>query len=219
MSKKSITNIIFDLDGTLIDSSLGILESFSKTFASFELEPIKPLNSSIIGPPLMETLEMLSGISDNILLKELSEEFKFQYDSIGYQETEVIPGINKMLSSLKLRGYKIYIATNKRIIPTNKIIELFKWNSIFQGIYSLDSFNPMLSSKSVLINTIIKINKLNKENVLYIGDREDDRLAANENNILFEMVPWGFNDFNAHSYSNDNIQAYDLYDKIVDLCE
>jgi len=196
---KSINTIIFDLDGTLIDSSLGVLESFEGAFSSLGLEFKKTLDSSIIGPPLMEALEILSGISDKSILDKLAEEFKLHYDLVGYKKTAVFAGVDKMLLDLKLvSGLEIYIATNKRIIPTTKIINLLNWNAVFKGIYSLDSFSPSLASKSELLCNLIDIKKLNQENIIYIGDRLDDKKAAMNNDIKFLFASWGYDGNEEH---------------------
>jgi len=194
MAKNQISNIIFDLDGTLIDSSASILESFENAFSSCSLNPIKPFSADIIGPPLMETLSILSGVSDKDILNKLAEEFKSHYDTFGYKKTVVFPGINEMLSRFKNNGLHIYIATNKRILPTKKIINYLKWNQIFKGIYSLDSYSPSASSKSEVLSKIVDSNKLLKDKVVYIGDREEDKLAAIASNLPFLMVSWGYDD-------------------------
>ena len=125
MGKNLINNIIFDLDGTLIDSSTSILESFANAFSLCSLDPIRPFSTDIIGPPLMETLSILSGISDKDVLNKLAEEFKSHYDTFGYKKTIVFPGINEMLSRFKDSGIHMYIATNKRILPTKVIYKVF----------------------------------------------------------------------------------------------
>ena len=137
-----IKHIIFDLDGTLIDSSSSILKSFSRVFRANSIVPSKPMNSSIVGPPLLEILELLSEITDKEKLNSLAEEFKSDYDYEGYKGSKVFSGINEMLLALKEHNFNIYIATNKRIFPTNKIISHCNWNNIFNGVYSLDSFSP-----------------------------------------------------------------------------
>ena len=102
MSEKSYKTVIFDLDGTLIDSSPGILESFEGAFSALNIELQRPLNSSIIGPPLFESLKLLSGLSDTSVLDKLAEHFKLYYDSEGYKKTIIYPGINTMLSDICL---------------------------------------------------------------------------------------------------------------------
>jgi len=187
-----IKHIIFDLDGTLIDSSSSILESFSRVFKANSIVPSKPLNSSIIGPPLIEVLELLSEITDKEKLNFLAEEFKSDYDNIGYKGSKVFPGINEMLLVLKQHKFKIYIATNKRILPTKKIINHCNWNNIFKGIYSLDSFSPSLTSKIDVLRNIIELTDAHLDEVLYVGDIEGDRVAAIANNISFLMAEWGY---------------------------
>ena len=58
------THILFDLDGTLIDSAPAILASFRNAFAEAGITPVVAIDESIIGPPLLETLQILSGSHD-----------------------------------------------------------------------------------------------------------------------------------------------------------
>ena len=75
-----IKNIIFDLDGTLIDSSAGVLESLNESFSSNKMIPIIPIESKIIGPPLREIFEKLTGINEPNQLNALTAAFKKNYD-------------------------------------------------------------------------------------------------------------------------------------------
>ena len=216
MAKNQISNIIFDLDGTLIDSSASILESFENAFSSCSLNPIKPFSADIIGPPLMETLSILSGVSDKDILNKLAEEFKSHYDTFGYKKTIVFPEVNEMLSRFKDSGLHMYIATNKRILPTRKIITYLKWNEIFEGIYSLDSYLPSASSKSEVLSKLVKNNNLIKDNVVYIGDRDEDNLAAIASNIPFLMVSWGYDKAEENLIDKDKINTpSDLYNQLL----
>jgi phosphoglycolate phosphatase len=187
-----VNHIIFDLDGTLIDSSASILASFSRVFLANSLVPKKPMDSNIIGPPLMEILSHLSGITNKKKLDALAEEFKSDYDNIGYQGSRVFSGIKDMLTVLKDHEIKIYIATNKRILPTMKIIDFLNWNNFFEAVYSLDSFSPALTSKIDVLSNIIEGKGLISNEVAYVGDTEEDRHAAMANNISFFMAAWGY---------------------------
>ena len=219
MINKTSYTVIFDLDGTLIDSSPGILESFEGAFSALNIEIQRPLNSSIIGPPLYESLKLLSGLSDKSVLDKLAEHFKLYYDSEGYKKTIIYPGINTMLSDISfLNRFNVYIATNKRILPTRKILKLFNWGSVFDEIFALDSFSPPLASKGKLIARILDVKNISNENVIYIGDREDDKLAAKENNVLFEMVSWGFDKKIEEQFEGKRVQRpCDLFKKIISL--
>ena len=185
-------SIIFDLDGTLVDSSESILESIQSAFLMCDLKPMMALNSDIIGPPLMETLIKLSGVSDKDVLNQLAEKFKKNYDTFGFKKTKVFDGINEMLNELNDNGFQLYIATNKRDIPTKKIINYLGWDRLFKEIYSLDSFSPIALSKKDILAKIIYNHSLLRKDVIYVGDLEDDRISAQANNIRYIMVKWGY---------------------------
>jgi phosphoglycolate phosphatase len=209
--------IIFDLDGTLIDSSTSILESFNSAFLSCSISLKAPLNSDIIGPPLMKILEILSGTSDQKILTNLATEFKSHYDSYGYKKTIVFPGVISMLKELKNIGFDLFIATNKRIYPTNKIINMLQWNKYFSGIYGLDSISPRADSKGNLLSYIIESNFLNKDNLIYIGDRDDDRIASIDADIDFIFAIWGYEE-NNHLFIHEE-RAVSPNDLILKLME
>jgi phosphoglycolate phosphatase len=219
MNKKFTNTVIFDLDGTLIDSSPGILESFEGAFSALNIEIKRPLNSSIIGPPLYESLKLLSGLSDKSVLDKLAEHFKLYYDSEGYKKTIIYPGILNMLSDIRfLNKFNIYIATNKRIFPTRKILSFLYLDSLFDETYALDSFSPHLVSKGKLIAKILDVKNISNKKVIYIGDREDDELAAKENKILFEMVSWGFDKKNEDKSKNNQVLSpHDLLKRIASI--
>ena len=185
-------NVIFDLDGTLIDSSDSIVASFRTVFSEFGLCPVKPLTSDLFGPPLIEMLQLLTGTQDEAVLRPLKKAFKTHYDSKGYKNTKVYPGIDKLLLDLKRSGIKIYIATNKRIYPTEKILNLLEWNNFFEGIYALDAFSPPAKSKSELLEKIIVRNRFKHEKIVYIGDRKEDKSSSESHGIPFIRANWGY---------------------------
>ena len=112
--------VIFDLDGTLVDSSSGILAAYARAFTSCGLTPVMPLNARIIGPPLRNTFSQLLGTTNPNDLDRLTDKFKMFYDSEGYLETHPFAGVNAMLRDLYDAGHSMHIATNKRSLPTNE---------------------------------------------------------------------------------------------------
>ena len=184
-------HIIFDLDGTLVDSSESILDSFASAFEDCDIELKRPLTETIIGPPLMATLSLLSGTKDRDKPELLAKKFKENYDSFGYLNTKVYPGVSKMLDSLMRHNIDMYVATNKRFVPTLKIVNHFGWDKYFVSIFSTDSFGASNKSKEDVIRHIIKEHNILNE-VIYIGDTEEDMLASNNTKIPFVFVKWGY---------------------------
>jgi phosphoglycolate phosphatase len=191
------THIIFDLDGTLIDSSASILGSFAQAFKTLNVTPLRPLTPELIGPPLMQTLSVLSGSNDSQLLQALAQAFKQDYDSQGYKQTIVFAGISDFLQSLNTAGKQLYIATNKRLKPTQLIMQHLGWSAYFKGIYALDYFQPSAANKQEMIAGVLQIHELPLPQTLYVGDRFEDGTSAEGNALDFAMVTWGYLDTNS----------------------
>lgn len=184
--------VIFDLDGTLIDSSPSILECFGLVLSEAGLKPLVPLTDSLIGPPLRQTLINLTGISDDSLLDRLVDSFKACYDTDGYKATQVCDGVVAMLDQLTAMGMPLAIATNKRRIPTLKIIEHLGWGKYFRIVGTLDTPVPPHADKAALIRFLLNELGLAAEKSLYVGDKWEDGEAANANAIPFCAVGWGY---------------------------
>lgn len=185
-------HLIFDLDGTLIDSAPSILECFGLAFSTTNTPLAAPLTHDVIGPPLMETLRRLSSSEDGALLNALAAAFKQHYDTTGCLQSVVFEGVTAMLHALKDSGYQLYIATNKRFYPTDKIMAHLSWQAFFEGVYALDYFNPPLKTKAEMIGRVVADNGLAIQDCLYIGDRLEDGLSADANLMDFALVSWGY---------------------------
>jgi phosphoglycolate phosphatase len=188
----SINTIIFDLDGTLVDSADSILNSLQVAFDEKGISPVKPLSSDLIGPPLHDIVSELLPVSDVDLTSKIMTSFKQHYDETGYLHTKVYHRIFEAIESLKANKFNLLIATNKRSIPTKKIINLMDWNDLFSGIYSLDSFNPVFSTKSKLLAHMVYSLNVSSKEIIYIGDRTEDYAAANSIGCNFILAEWGY---------------------------
>ena len=185
-------HILFDLDGTLIDSAPAILASFRDAFAQTGITSVCSIDESVIGPPLPETLQLLSGSDDPALIARLTEAFKASYDSEGYQATAAFAGINDLLSTLTAAGMRLSIATNKRLHPTRLILAHLGWTHFFAHIYALDLFSPRLPNKAAMIARLQADQNIPKDQAVYIGDRSEDGESADANGLPFIAVTWGY---------------------------
>ncbi len=187
-----LKQIIFDLDGTLIDSADSILLAFKGAFKQADIKPTMPLTKNIIGPPLKETLTVLSSSKDTKTIDLLAALFMQQYDTVGYQETVVFDQINEMLVRLNQLPIDLYIATNKRIKPTMLILKHLGWLDYFKGIYALDEPSVLANNKTVLIANVLEKHQIVPTETYYVGDTTGDKEAADNNNLYFSYANWGF---------------------------
>lgn len=191
-SFKDVINVIFDLDGTLIDSAPSILRCLETSLEMRGYLPLVDLNTSLIGPPLTDVLKLLTNEDDERKIAELIEEFKSQYDLDFCKHARPYDGIHDLLLGLKKAKKNIYIVTNKRYKPSKLIIDHNNWAELFDDIYTIDHPEVILKEKAQVIRQLIIDKGLNKYSSCYIGDRTEDSEAAKTNSIPFIHVEWGY---------------------------
>jgi len=191
------THYLFDLDGTLIDSAPAILASFREAFARAGVAPVRAIDASVIGPPLVETLQLLAGRTDAALIDTLAGHFKASYDTTGYQATAAYAGVGEMLARLKGAGRYLAIATNKRLHPTGLILAHLGWDGYFDAVYALDRFTPRLPDKAAMIARLVADEGVPRDGAVYIGDRSEDGESADANALPFIAATWGYGSIEA----------------------
>ncbi len=206
-------NILFDLDGTLIDSAPGIVESFSFAFNEiYGLEcskDIKPL----IGPPINDVLYSVNGETDSSVIKEFVNAFKLHYDNEGFKKSQLFENVSEVLKSLLSDKLELYIATNKRKKPTYLILDYLNLSQYFKGVYCPDSFELIFENKTKLVQNLITSFTLEKSESLLVGDTSHDGIAAVANGLDFALVEYGYGNYDSPTYTINNIN------KIVNILE
>ena len=194
-SKMHESNIIFALDGTLIDSGSSILMSLDAAFRSVGVEPVRSLGRDLVGPPLAEILDSLCDRGVNHETRNaLAAAFKDHYDERGYKEAAEFDGVSQVLCALVRQGKKLFLATNKRIAPTRKILEHFEWCELFSEVYTVDVFGRTFSNKTETVSALLRDRAMSPDSAIYVGDRADDYVAAKANGVRFVMAEWGYGD-------------------------
>lgn len=189
----SIKNYIFDLDGTILNSSKEVLKCFEEAFkrAKYEIDKSR-LTSDVIGPPLKEIIKNIAPNIDEINSEKVVSIFREIYDNETSDISEFYDGIYEFLKEIKLHGGKVFMATFKPTKPTLRIIQQFKLD-MFDEIYTIDKFKNHMT-KSEMINDIINKYNLNKEKTVMIGDAYSDMKAAHEADVMAIGALWGYGD-------------------------
>lgn len=184
-------SVIFDLDGTLVDSAPGILSSLSYVISKFNLRPARALDASLIGPPLPKLLSGLFPELSHASISSLSATFADHYDSIGCLSSAPYPGVVDLLSQLASSHCSLFLVTNKRIEPTLAIVEYLGWTAAFSSIAGCNSSGAVLP-KSDSLSLLLARGTFIKDSVLYLGDTYSDFVACQTVSIPFAFAGWGY---------------------------
>lgn len=187
----AVAGIVFDFDGTLVDSARGILATLERVLQRHGITPRVELRREIVGPPLRQTLQLVSGSEDPDLLNLLAAGFRQDYDSRGYLDADPYPGTTDSLTRLRESGLPLHIATNKRGEPTRKILEHLGWSNRFDSIYCLDEY-PADADKTAMLRRLVVAQGLDAGRSLFVGDTLPDADAAQANAMPFLAVSWGY---------------------------
>ena len=194
--------VIFDLDGTLIDSASGVLLSLASALQSSGITLNKPLDPSLIGPPLREMILSLVPNASVEQVRRITESFQTHYDTEGYKSSLPYPGIASTLQHLFVDQVQMHIVTNKRARPAQLILSHLQWTKYFVNVYSPDSFEPPHASKAELLGALLRDAGLVPEKCIYVGDRSEDWHAASANKVRFAWARWGYSGEELHFDDN-----------------
>ena len=183
--------IIFDLDGTILDTLQDLTNAVNHALISFNLEErcIEFVRKAIGNG----TQVLINRCTGNSLAKDKEKEvfdlFKSYYLEHYDIYTKPYEGIKELLTSLKGKCLLV-VVSNKDNDLTQKLI-----NKEFPGIFDVIQGSYMDHPKKpdpYLINKIVKENDINKEECLYIGDTDIDKESASNAELYYRLVAYGF---------------------------
>ena len=181
-------NILFDLDGTLTDSKIGITQSLS--YALNELKIEVPANLDwCIGPPLQNSLAKILGEKNAVFFNEVLKLYRERFEEKGMFENEVYQGIEQLLNNLSEMKFKMFVATSKPEVYAKKIIKHFNLEKYFLGVYGSE-LSGKDSDKATIIKKIFQEEKIVCTSAIMIGDRSHDLIGAKANNVDALGVLW-----------------------------
>jgi phosphoglycolate phosphatase len=184
--------IFFDLDGTLIDPKIGILNAVQYALAKFKIkEDLKTL-LPFIGPPLNKSFEKYYGFSEKKAMQAVMY-YREYFLPRGLHESIVYKGIPELLEKLNKTKKALYIVTSKPTFMAEKVALHHKLDKYFKKIIGS---KPDLSNaaKATLIKKALTLNP-EKQSVVMIGDREHDIIGARANKIDSIGVLYGYGTF------------------------
>ena len=182
----SITAIFFDLDGTLVDSSIGIHNAFTHTFKELGVpSPDAKTIRSFMGPPLESSFATCLSKEQ---ISEAVQIYRSYYKEKGIYEAQLFPQIVDLLEELS-SSYPLYITTTKNTPTAQDMAKNLGIFHFFDGIYGS---SPEAPHKADVIRQALQTHQLVPEQAIIIGDTKFDMIGAQETGIKKLAVTWGF---------------------------
>ena len=213
MGIRLTTAFIFDFDGTLVDSEQAIYQCFQSITKQLAPERLEYSKNILIGPPLRDTASEILGPNHQNYLDEFVQLFIAMHDEQVIQHTQPYPDVIQVLKQLHNKNTPMAVATNKRLAPTQKLINHFGWNDYFQYIECSDSLSEMRNKVSMVRDIISRNNSF--YGAYFIGDTFNDGLSANLNKLTFIKASYGY----GQKQDWSNITIHREINKISDILE
>ncbi len=185
-------NVIFDMDGTLIDSKPGIQAGITHALRQLGHEVPSEFDLDwAIGPPLRDVMtRVLTGLGDNRVPEAITH-YREYYGKTSIFNARLFEGIPELLNDLSSSGRALFVGTSKMIPFARMLVEHFGLSPYFVGIYGseLDGRNQQ---KTELIRHLLDDGGLDPARTVMVGDREHDVIGARANGIAVIGVTYGY---------------------------
>ncbi|MBI5245427.1 MAG: HAD family hydrolase [Elusimicrobia bacterium] len=176
----------------MIDSAGDILDCLKRAFRKAGLPFASTDRKAVIGPPLKEMIRFV--MPD---IREEQEElvagyFRSFYDASEYGRTRLLNGVRRTLEALSRSSYKLFVLTNKRMLPTKRMLKLLKVDAFFSGIFTPDMHAGIHLSKTEALGELLRRLRLKTADTLLVGDACGDIIAAKDHRIRSVAVLNGY---------------------------
>ena len=196
--------IIFDMDGTLVDSSVTIVNAINHVRAKLNLNAMKKeLILEKVNDPHLNPAEFFYEVP--AFSEEHEKWFSDYYTQNHEKELQLYDGIEELLKNLKGRGYLLAVATNAYRGSTLESLSHLKVLEHFDSIACYDDVNKGKPSPDMLEKNLKDLN-VSVEESLFVGDSERDLLAAEALNMDYIMVNWGFSTYEDAIHSVEKLE-------------
>lgn len=203
-------HIIFDLDGTLLDTSKGIFLTANKTASEFSYPECRDISrlSLFVGPPLKTGFELVFDMDENVIPAAVHR-YREIYKEEGIKLYEHYPELSCVLSALKRKGFLLSVSTLKNTEAAREMLSAAFPSGLFSSVEG--SSVKECETKSALIDRCIRDSQIPHSETLMVGDTEGDEKGARESGVDFLAVEWGFGFRNGYATLSHVESARKLY--------
>jgi phosphoglycolate phosphatase len=190
---RTCSAVLFDLDGTIVDSATDITASLAHMFAELGLDvPSDEVLRSYVGPPLLDSLRLTAGFDD----AEAWEALNIYRDHYGEHvlRSPVFPGVTGVLQRVHAAGIPIALATSKPESMARVVLDHADLSQYFTVITGASDDEELSTKADVVAEALRRLQAkgIDTTDAVMVGDRGYDTLGAAANGVPTIMVEWGY---------------------------
>ena len=201
--------VLFDLDGTIVDSAPGIVQSIAHTLRELG-KPVPPMKELLhwVGPPLPQSFRTRGGVPEEELDHAVAI-YREQYLNVGAYDSRLFDGMGAILKELKDQGRPIAIATSKPTTPATLMLEHFTLVPYFNVIAAAADDESRGEKHLIIDDALEGLADLGIESsrIIMVGDRIHDIEGAKKHNIPSAVVHWGYGTPDEWAYADHQIDT------------
>lgn len=187
-----MTDVLFDLDGTLTDPAPGITRCLEHALLAMGRQaPSRERLLRFIGPPLQTTFRTLLGTDEPAMIDAAVAHYRERFASVGLYENSVYAGVPTGLGTLRDAGHRLWVVTSKPRIFAQRIAEHFGLAPLFRGVHGSE-LSGAYADKRDLVARVLEDERLDPANVWMVGDRAADVAGGRANGTRTIGVLWGY---------------------------
>lgn len=186
--------VIFDLDGTLLDTKEDLIESINYTLKKFGYQQEEPsVYLDLVGKGIKAVIE--HALPEPVRTKEeiarLKSQFECYYSAHMMRLTKPYPGVIELLTELRHRGVVLAVVSNKAQEEARELIRHYFKSGTFDVVLGQREGEPMKPNPAI-VNEILGTTGMDEKDALYVGDSTVDIETAHKAGIISVAVTWGF---------------------------
>lgn len=178
--------ILFDLDGTLVDSMPLIKKSYYSVFSELDIPWDETYMINLSTLPLKESAKIYAGPKQDEFLTSFRKFYLSEHDKL----MKMFPGTREMLQLLKSQDYRLGIVTSKTRAGTTACLDFLEITNLMDVIITTDDATNHKPHPEPLIKAM-ELLSVSADDTLFIGDSSLDLIAAKSAGIQVAYVTWG----------------------------
>ena len=183
--------LLFDLDGTLIDSAPGILACIEHACTAMGVQaPAREVLRGWIGPPLGETFPGVVG-SDPARVEAAIAHYRERFDRVGWREHRVHAGVDAVIAAQRAAGHTLAIVTTKVRAQAERIVSSLPFGADFARVYGPATDARHCAKAQMIAQAMADFDHCAQATRM-VGDRHYDIAGARACGVASCGVLWGY---------------------------